>query len=140
MTLMPCITVPGKPPIDMPIEDPLAALVDLVRVLQESEASGRREVIGDVLAAVVAEGRAFRESEAGRHWKALLENAGVAKNGWMLWNMLDVDRLIADVDLPNDKPSDMLETLMRQIGTSQLSELVSLVSDLSIEASLHANI
>ena len=137
---MPCITVPGKSQIEMPIEDPLAALVDLVRVLQESEASGRREIIGEVLAAIVAEGRAFRESQTGSHWKALLENAGLAKNGWMLWNMLDVERLIADVDLPGDKPSDMLETLMRQISTSQLSDLVSLVSDLSIEASLHADI
>ena len=92
-------------------------------------------LIGQVVAALVAEGRRFASTDSGRRWISVLADSKLATNGWMLWNMLDLDRYVTgrDDDPGGDTPAAMIEDLLRRIGEIRLEELIRLVSDLAVQ-------
>lgn len=136
---LPCITVyPRGRPVPVDADQPLAALVSLLSVAQEAGHDGLRDLTGRTMATLVAEGRVFRTSPEGQRWMQAIEQSGLAQNGWMLWNMLDLDRLIAEADPLGDRPADMVADLIAQLGQASLADLVTLVSDLGLESWRHA--
>ena len=136
---LPCITVFPRMGSPAPAPtDPLAALTALLDLSQREGQDALREMTGRTLATFVAEGRHFRATPEGQRWLAALKTSGLAQNGWMLWTMLDLDRLIAEADPLGDRPADMLADLIAQLGQTSLADLVTLVSDLSIEGWRHA--
>jgi hypothetical protein len=136
---LPCITVfPKSYPAPPDAETPLAALANLVSVSQGAGQDGWRDLTGRAIATLVAEGRSYAGSPEGRRWLQALESSGLAQKGWMLWSMLDMDRLVADSDPLGDKPADLLGDLIAQIGQTSLADLVTLMSDLSLEGWRHA--
>lgn len=136
---LPCITVyPRGRPVSVDSDQPLAALVSLLSVAQEAGNDGLRDVTSRVMATLVAEGRQFRKSQEGQRWLAAIEQSGLAQNGWMLWNMLDLDRLISEADPMGDRPADMVADLIAHLGQASLADLVTLVSDLTLDGWRHA--
>lgn len=136
---LPCITVyPRGRPVPVDSDQPLAAFVSLLSVAQEAGNEGLRDVTGRIMATLAAEGRIFRASREGQAWVQAIEQSGLAQNGWMLWNLLDLDRLIAEADPLGDRPADMVADLIAHLGQSNLADLVTLVSDLSLEGWRHA--
>jgi hypothetical protein len=100
----------------------------------ESQGLAARQALG----MIVSEGRRFRATPEGAQWAAMLDAAPLAQNGWMLWNMLGLDRLVGTVEDPGGSPGDMLDQFLRQLGESQMHDLIALLSRLTIEADRHA--
>ena len=100
---------------------------------QESGVLAARQGLG----LIVTEGRRFRATAAGAQWAALLDNAPLAQNGWMLWNMLGLDRLVGTIEDPGGAPGEMLDQFLRRLGESQMHDLIALLSRLTIEVETH---
>jgi hypothetical protein len=131
---LPCITVyPRYHPLPPSAVTPLEALANLFAASQGAGQDGLRDMTGRTIATLVAEGRSYAASPEGRRWMQAIESSGLAQKGWMLWNMLDVDRLVADSDPLGDSPVDLLADLVAQLGQTSLADLVTLMSDLSLE-------
>jgi hypothetical protein len=137
---LPCITVfPRGDGFAHNPQDPLAAFATLLALGQKEGHDGLRDMTGRIMATLATEGRSFRTTPEGTRWLQVIEHSGLAQNGWMLWNMLDIDRLIAESDPLGDRPSDMIADLIAHLGQTSLADLVTLVSDLSLESWRHAS-
>src|SRR5689334_18660222 len=97
------------------------------------------ERIAKVISTLIDEGRRFRETESGRRWTAVLSDSKFVSNGWMVWNMLDLDRFAraGSVVAEADTPSAMLEDLIRQVSAMPLEQLVTLLSAYSMDRDKH---
>lgn len=131
---MPCIAIPPAPQVGwLPSaeEDPLPTLFAAL-----AQARGNAEAgMGQLIAGLVEEGRRFRETESGRRWASVLEGSRLAANGWMVWNMLDLDRHLTGRDelAGGDTPAALVEDLLRQLQAASIEELVELASGFGIE-------
>jgi hypothetical protein len=127
---LPCIEVrPGPDAVARfnPGDDMLASLVHM---LASSRGRMDREV-GQVITALVTEGRRFRETDSGKRWLSVLATSKLATNGWMLWNLLDLDRYLTGRDemAGGDTPSALLEDLFRQIAGVNIEQLIRLAGE-----------
>jgi hypothetical protein len=119
--------------------DILAAVVTFLLAQRGFQTESGLLAARQALGMVVGEGRRFRATPAGAQWATMLDTAPLAQNGWMLWNMLGLDRLVGTIEDPGGAPGDMLEQFLRQLGESQMQDLIALLSRLTIEADVHAN-
>lgn len=111
--------------------DLLATLIEVLR-----RRGGGDRWIGSLVSGLVAEGRRFAETDSGRRWTSVLAASQLATNGWMLWNMLDLDRYVTARDMgTEDTPAAMVEDLLREVGSARLEELIRLMTALAVEGS-----
>lgn len=137
---IPTIVIRPAPRRAGPIaDDPLAALVAWAGEQRRSPDAAA----ADLLQGLIAEGRRFARTPSGRRWRSLLADSAIARNGWLLWSMLGLDRLAAhptgpadaadsSADTPADTPADWLEDLLRTVGTSRIESLLRELSEQAI--------
>lgn len=129
--LVPRIEIRPPPPRAATFEadDALGKLVALL--LRNGLHSGT--LTEEVISSLVAEGRRFAKTDSGRRWTSVLASSKLATNGWLLWNMLDLDRFVTDRDgnPDGDTPAALVEDLLRKVGETQLEQLIRLVSDVA---------
>lgn len=127
-TALPCIALRSDPQPALMSSARDDVLANLVTFLAATRGDADRRV-GEMLAALVAEGRQFRKTESGRRWQSVLAESQLAAKGWMLWSMLDLDRHLTgrDLDAPNDTPSAMIDELLHQISAVKLEQLAAIV-------------
>jgi|GEM_PF-3448274 len=111
---------------DLAEGDPLGSLVRLLA----TRGARMDRLTRQLVLALVTEGRRFRATESGQRWEAVLGQTQLVTNGWMLWNMLDLDRHVTrdDALAGDDTPSAMLDDLLRQLQSTKLEQLVQLMS------------
>lgn len=143
MTAVPCIAIHPVPDTGWFRSADENALSSLVATLFQARSSADATV-GQLIAELVQEGRRFRETDSGKRWVSVLENSRLATNGWMLWNLLDLDRHLTHRDeLANgDTPAALLEDVLRQLQSAKIEELVELANAIwtqqASEAPAHA--
>lgn len=116
------------PPLDVD-GDALAFLVGLA--VRQRDLPGA--VIGKVLSGLAEEGRRFAMTPSGARWRAMLVSSELASKGWALWNMLDMDSLVAVPAEHGDTPAAMLEDVLRTLHAARLDELARMISETAIE-------
>ncbi|MXP42839.1 hypothetical protein [Allopontixanthobacter sediminis] len=124
---LPAIEIRPDPPPAFPFEADDKLLPNLVLWIGRAK-GGLGNSFGSTVAALVAEGRRFRQTPSGRHWNAMLEDSQLAANGWMLWNLLDMDRFLTGRDLESggDTPAQLMEEVLRQLQGAKIEELIEL--------------
>lgn len=131
MTAPPCIVIPPAAEasrLPSTAEDLLPKLVAMLfQVRGDAEST-----IGEVIAALVNEGRRFRETDSGRRWVSVLENSKLVTNGWIVWNMLDLDRHLTRRDelAGSDTPAMLVGDVLRQLHSARIEELIELANGL----------
>jgi len=127
---LPCIEVRPGPDAVARFNSGDDMLASLVHMLASSRGRMDRDV-GQVITALVTEGRRFRETDSGKRWLSVLATSKLATNGWMLWNLLDLDRYLTGRDgmAGGDTPSAMLEDLFRQIASVNIEQLIRLAGE-----------
>jgi hypothetical protein len=127
---LPCIEVRPEPASVGRFNKGDDILGNLVGILASSR-GGMDRGVGQVIKALVAEGRHFRETDSGKRWLSVLATSKLAANGWMLWNLLDLDRHVTgrDETAGDDTPSAMLEDLFHQIASVNIEQLIQLAGD-----------
>ena len=134
---MPCIEV-GPNPLAFTAthgDDPLAAMIAFFATPRAR--SDQR--VASVISGLIAEGQRFRDTESGSRWSTMLADSKIVANGWMLWNMLDLDRFANAGGAPTagDNPSAMLEDLVRKVGAMRLEQFVALLSAYGMDEDKH---
>jgi hypothetical protein len=90
---------------------------------------------GDLISALVREGRRFRQTDSGRRWRSLLAESKLVENGWMVWNLLDLDRYITarDLDADGDTPSAMIEDVLHDLAASRIETMRIVLDAIAVE-------
>jgi len=91
--------------------------------------------VGNAIGFLVKEGRRFAETDSGRRWSAMLAESKLVMNGWLLWNMLDLDRYLTrrDEEPGGDTPAALIEDVLRDLNAIRLEEIIRLIRDLTME-------
>ena len=110
-----------------------AAMALLAGVAQENRGELRA-----LLKALIAEGRRFSETPAGRRWTAILADSALVRNGWLLWNQANVDFYLRNAPTPGDDPGAMLEDVLRRLADTDLAALLAQLRSATIAADLAA--
>ncbi|HHM05549.1 MAG TPA: hypothetical protein ENJ19_07375 [Gammaproteobacteria bacterium] len=102
------------------VNETLAALPDADPVLRLikwlSTGNASRAPVRGTVQALIEEGRAFADTPSGRRWLSLLADSPLVKNGWVLWNYLNLDLFLKDVDQSADSPADLVENIIRRMN------------------------
>ena len=109
------------------------AMALLAGVAQEN-----RSELRTLLKALIAEGRRFSETPAGRRWTAILADSALVRNGWLLWNQANVDFYLRNAPTPGDDPGAMLEDVLRRLADTDLAALLAQLRSATIAADLAA--
>jgi len=96
---------------------------------------GDRGGPAQLIPALVREGRRFGQTESGRRWRSLLAESKLAENGWMAWNLLDLDRYLTarDLDADGDTPSAMIEDVLHELAAFRLETMRSLLDAIATD-------
>jgi len=91
--------------------------------------------VSNAIGFLVKEGRRFAETDSGRRWSAMLAESKLVMNGWILWNMLDLDRYLTgrDEEPGGDTPAAMIEDVLRDLNAIRLEEIIRLIRNLTME-------
>ena len=127
---VPRITIEPKPALPRLDSDaePLAMLAELIvrqRTLPQA-------LTRNLIAGLMEEGRRFATTPAGRRWRSVLVSSELASNGWELWNILEMDSLIAEPPENGDTPGAMLEDILRALHALQIEDLARLASEAAL--------
>jgi hypothetical protein len=127
---LPAIEIAPQPAATFPFdanEDLLPALVAWIGHAKGSLGHS----FGNMVGVLVAEGRSFRDTPSGQRWNAMLQDSKLAANGWMLWNLLDMDRFLTGRDdvSGQDTPAQLVEEMLRQLQAAKIEQLVELFND-----------
>ncbi|WP_205479499.1 hypothetical protein [Sphingomonas arenae] len=128
-------TIAIEPPLRLvALDESGGSLEGLVRMMLSRKGQSDQLVRG-VVQFLVQEGQRFAETPSGRRWQAVLAESALVSNGWLLWNMLDLDRYTTERDLHpgGDTPAAMIEDVVRELSALRMDEIVQLVRNLSLE-------
>jgi hypothetical protein len=127
---LPAIEIKPEPAPAFPFEANEELLPALVAWVGQAKGNLGHS-FGNTVAVLVAEGRSFRETSSGQRWNAMLEDSRLAANGWMLWNLLDMDRFLTGRDdvAGQDTPAQLIEEVLRQLQVAKIEQLVELFND-----------
>lgn len=130
-TALPCITLRPDPASALAAVADDDLLANLVAFLASRRGDTDRR-LGDLICALVTEGREFRQTPNGQRWLHVLADSALATKGWMLWSMLDLDRHLTGRDQGTaDTPSELLDELLRQVSAVRIEQLAALVGMIS---------
>jgi hypothetical protein len=115
------------PPLDADAE-PLDLLIQLIvrqRTLPQA-------LTRNVVAGLMEEGRRFAATPAGGRWRSILASSALATKGWELWNLLEMDGLIAEPPENGDTPGTMIEDILRALQALRLEDFARLAGDVAL--------
>ncbi len=128
---IPCIVIgPAQPEAEAESPDALKTLVDWLCLQRRDGDEGGG--LGTLLQGLVLEGRAFASTPSGARWRSVLAPSAIAANGWLIWNGLDLDRLIAGARPSASPPGERAETMIRVIGAAPLEAVMRALSDAAL--------
>lgn len=115
--------------------DPVALLIEQ---LQRWQAGGALAEPGAMLRALVAEGRRFAETASGARWRSVLASSAFVANGWLLWNAIDADKLMAAAAPSPDGLADEGEALARLIAAMPAEAILQALNQAALKAAAAA--
>jgi hypothetical protein len=130
---MPEIAVRPRPsPALPPAVDGAFAL--MLRLLAQQR-SRPDTFLARAVPALVAEGRRFAGTPAGRVWRERLAGAPLVANGAELWRAFGLDALLDGLDagVAEGLPSDRLEELLQELAEARIEGIVAALDAIALD-------
>jgi hypothetical protein len=105
--------IEGQEPPVITIEEPIEETARLLRTLQRMLLA-HPYAVRAAIRVLVAEGRAFSQTEAGRMWRERLDRSDSIRTARTFWDGL-TNPLVGE-DLPTTLPTEMLHNFFAAIG------------------------
>jgi len=86
-----------------------------------------RALLRSLILALMAEGRRFAGTPAGRRWQNLLAESSLVREGWALWGMAGVDVFLRGADRGPGSPRAMAEDILALLGSREAPRAGGLV-------------
>jgi hypothetical protein len=112
--------LPGLPRLVLQEQDTLERLVRHAQRLLRRNPTAARALVR----ALLAEGRRFSTTPAGRRWQALLASSDLISRGRLLWLAAGFDRLLEGGDEPGVLPSDWLVFAANVLQSTDIEALL----------------
>lgn len=78
-----------------------------------------RALLRGLIAALIAEGRRFAATPAGRRWRRVLAEATLVSEGRLLWSTAGVDLFLRGTDLGPGSPRAMAADILALLGADE---------------------
>lgn len=108
-------------------DDPLTTYLQAIKRLDLAYGGDLRTL----LRAIIREGERFARTPEGMHWKALLANSPIVRNGWLVWNVSGLEFLLKNDDADQPTPSELWHHITTQLAEMNVEPyLTRLMQDL----------
>jgi hypothetical protein len=106
---------------------------ELVRLLHEAQYVLLKHPVAAqaAFAALVAEGRRYARSEAGRRWEARLRGSDLIRRGRVVWEVVTLKML--EESTPNVLPTTYLDAMVNATASPELEPLLARLFDMEWE-------